>query len=504
MARRRSSGLVGTWAETQRRQQRQREAEQRRQHAAAVDYERSRRAAIRGQVRDERERRRLYDDDREIEAQQRTGAIDQRIRELDSVLETGLRSATPDLQRLKMVLAVPPFDPGVYGHQTVMPDPNRYVPPAPTGLKAHTSSGRKEHEANTVAARAAFERDWYAAQQAETVRQQNLSDYYNRYLVWVEDETQRVNANNAEIDDLVGRLGRGEPAAIGEFVSAILYSSPNWPDDFPRDLQLAFDPDAWQLVVSWEMPGPTAVPPIDRVRYVKSSQRDLEHQRTAAEVRDRYRSLLARCTLRVLHEIFQADPYGFVRSVVFNGLVTGPDPATGHVANRCVLTCTADRQTFASINLREVDPIRCVEGLRGTISPKADLLQPVRPIRTPDSVAGPVVGQSEDGDLNLTTMDPVEFEELVAQLFKAMGFQVMTTARTGDGGIDVLATDFDPVRGGRMVIQVKRYSATVNPTAVRDLFGTVQHEGAIKGILVTTSGFGPGSREFAEDRKSVV
>jgi len=32
---------------------------------------------------------------------------------------------------------------------------------------------------------------------------------------------------------------------------------------------------------------------------------------------------------------------------------------------------------------------------------------------------------------------------------------------------------------------------------VRDLFGTVHNEGATKGILVTTSGFGPASFEFA-------
>jgi restriction system protein len=40
----------------------------------------------------------------------------------------------------------------------------------------------------------------------------------------------------------------------------------------------------------------------------------------------------------------------------------------------------------------------------------------------------------------------------------------------------------------------------VNPSAVRDLYGTVTHTGATKGILVTTSGFGPDSRAFAADK----
>ena len=37
-------------------------------------------------------------------------------------------------------------------------------------------------------------------------------------------------------------------------------------------------------------------------------------------------------------------------------------------------------------------------------------------------------------------------------------------------------------------------------SAVRDLWGTVQHEGAMKGILVTTSDFGPDSFEFVKDK----
>ena len=37
-------------------------------------------------------------------------------------------------------------------------------------------------------------------------------------------------------------------------------------------------------------------------------------------------------------------------------------------------------------------------------------------------------------------------------------------------------------------------------SAVRDLFGTMQNEGASKGILVTTSGFGQASYQFAENK----
>lgn len=38
------------------------------------------------------------------------------------------------------------------------------------------------------------------------------------------------------------------------------------------------------------------------------------------------------------------------------------------------------------------------------------------------------------------------------------------------------------------------------PSAVRDLFGVLHAEGATKGILITTSGFGPSSHDFANGK----
>nr|WP_237419428.1 restriction endonuclease [Kitasatospora sp. SID7827] len=95
-------------------------------------------------------------------------------------------------------------------------------------------------------------------------------------------------------------------------------------------------------------------------------------------------------------------------------------------------------------------------------------------------------------------MDPLEFEELIAELFRRRGLRTSTTARSGDEGVDVLAEDPDPITGGKIVIQAKRYRRTVPPSAVRDLESTMRRQGANRGILVTTAGFGPGSRKHAE------
>jgi restriction system protein len=64
----------------------------------------------------------------------------------------------------------------------------------------------------------------------------------------------------------------------------------------------------------------------------------------------------------------------------------------------------------------------------------------------------------------------------------------------------VVAFDTRPVLGGKVVIQAKRYRNTVGVSAVRDLYGTMMNEGANKGILVTTSGYGPDAFDFAKDK----
>jgi len=105
-----------------------------------------------------------------------------------------------------------------------------------------------------------------------------------------------------------------------------------------------------------------------------------------------------------------------------------------------------------------------------------------------------------DNRANLMLLTPREFESLITNLFEKMGLETRQTRPSRDGGVDCVAYDPRPIFGGKVVIQAKRYKNTVGVSAVRDLFGTVQNEGASKGILVTTSGFGRASFEFADGK----
>jgi restriction system protein len=109
-----------------------------------------------------------------------------------------------------------------------------------------------------------------------------------------------------------------------------------------------------------------------------------------------------------------------------------------------------------------------------------------------------------DEGYNLAAMDWEDFEHLVRELFEKeftqSGGEVKVTQASRDGGVDAIAFDPDPIRGGKIVIQAKRYTNTVGVSAVRDLYGTVMNEGANKGILVTTSDYGPDAYEFAKGK----
>ena len=504
MARRKNSGILAVVAENQRKQRRQRESEQRALLAHQKEMERLDRASARAQARDERENRRLYQEHREADAARRTTELTSQVTALDAILTTGLGSPPPRLESLRLPVAVPPYDPGPLGVPVTFPDPRAYEPPPPRGLHALAPGARKQHEQKIHDSRMRFERDMWEAQGSERERLRRLDVGRQRYQDWADREFRRLTGHNRQVDDLARSAAQGDADAVPEYFLALMRLSSPWPDAFPDASEMGWDGEGRQLLVSWEFPGIEVVPAVTRIRYVKSDDRELEVKRPVGERREIYRRLLAQCALRVLHETFRAPLYGsdgapLVRPVAFNGYVVRPDPATGKDGPAYLATVLTDRTTFESVDLTQVEPVRCVEGLKGRLSTRPDKLTEVRPSRLPSTLDSTTMDGAGE-DIDLLRMDPGEFEDLVADLFRAMGLQTQTTARSRDGGVDVIATDPDPIRGGRMVIQVKRYESTIPPAVIRDLYGTVLHEGAIKGILVTTAGFGPGTYQFAEGK----
>ena len=100
----------------------------------------------------------------------------------------------------------------------------------------------------------------------------------------------------------------------------------------------------------------------------------------------------------------------------------------------------------------------------------------------------------------LDSLSGVEFERLILALLQRMGFRAEMTRTTGDGGIDIVAYLDKPIIGGRYLIQCKRFAESlIGAPVVREFYGAVVADRkAVKGILITTSGFTTQAREFAE------
>ena len=185
------------------------------------------------------------------------------------------------------------------------------------------------------------------------------------------------------------------------------------------------------------------------------------------------------------------------------------DPATGHPRNGIVASLQAKRDVFANLDLEKIDPVACFRELKGLSTPNMNAPTPIRPImqlQTTDSrfVESRDVDLEVDPQSNLAAMDWEDFEHLIAQLmeweFARAGVEVRVTRASRDRGVDAVMFDPDPLRGGKYVLQAKRYTRTVDVSAVRDLYGTLLNEGANRGILITTASFGPDAYEFAKDK----
>jgi restriction system protein len=85
-----------------------------------------------------------------------------------------------------------------------------------------------------------------------------------------------------------------------------------------------------------------------------------------------------------------------------------------------------------------------------------------------------------------------KWEEIIAAAYVAEGYKVTLTRRSGDGGVDVIATSAE---GPQVTIfdQVKAFARGHRVTAndVRALMGVVAYSNATKGVVTTTSEFAP-------------
>lgn len=299
-----------------------------------------------------------------------------------------------------------------------------------------------------------------------------------------------------------------DPGAVLDYCELVLSNS-DYPDCFPKDYDLEYRHESKVIVVDYTLPSIDDMPKVKEVRYVKSRDELVEVLLPTSARAALYDSMLYQTALRTIHELYEADVVGALEMVVFNGWVESCDRATGKLASACILSVQAENAEFQGIKLDAIDPKTCFKGLKGIGSSKLHSLTPIAPILTISRedrrfIAAYAVAGELNESSNLAAMDWQDFEHLIRELFEKefsqSGGEVRVTQASRDGGVDAVAFDPDPIRGGKIVIQAKRFTNTVGVSAVRDLYGTVLNEGATKGILVTTADYGPDAYAFAKGK----
>ena len=328
---------------------------------------------------------------------------------------------------------------------------------------------------------------------------------------WEKKETEfyeKQKTYNNTIDELEQKYLEKDPIAVMEYCEIVLNNS-EYPEFFPKNFELEFNSENHILIVEYDLPNLESFPNTKDVKYIASSNKINKTIISESELNRIFETTMYKVALRTLHELYEADSAGALDAISFNGWVNSVNKATGIHENKCILSLHAKKEEFLVINLANVDPKVCFKNLKGVASSKLSSLTPVQPIiqiNRSDKrfVASYDVADSLDNSINLAAMDWEDFEHLIREIFEkefsVNGGEVKVTQASRDGGVDAIAFDPDPIRGGKIVIQAKRYTNTVGVSAVRDLYGTVMNEGATKGILVTTADYGSDAYNFAKNK----
>ena len=280
---------------------------------------------------------------------------------------------------------------------------------------------------------------------------------------------------NQKIDEFKVSYQEKNPEAIAEYCEIVLNNS-IYLDSFPKNFEIQYNKSNGILIVELQLPNIQNIPNKTMVKYVKARDEFEEKFLSQSAHSQLFDSAIYQIALRTIHELFEADTINAILSVSFNGLVVGIDPATGQKETKCIVSVQANKDEFLKINLANINPKLCFKSLKGVGSSKLSTITPIQPILQLDKSDKRFkdhyqVANNLDDSTNLASMHWEDFEHLVRELFEKEfafnGGEVKVTQASSDGGVDAIAFDPDPIRGGKIVIQAKRYTNTVGVAAVR-------------------------------------
>lgn len=368
---------------------RQQHAAAQRAHVTAVraaeralqDAERARRyaqaASVAERVRLDKEAARLHVQSRIADVAVRNAALASAREEIDGLLAATLAvDDYVDLDTLKITVQHPPFAPGDLAVPTPQVQPLVYPPepvyqqPPPSGS---IFGGKKKYEQAVQRAGAEFEAaraqwhenavrmhaDYVAAQQkreqTEAARVMRLAEAERRYEQECGKRDADAAAHNSEVTELINGLAFDVESAIQQYVDIVLSNSV-YPDSFPVTHEDQFDLATRELALTSTVPPPSAMLTAKEYRYVKAKDEITSSSLSMKEQKDRYASAVFQVAVRNLHEVFDADRNGKIRSIALTIVTSALSPATGIEETIPLVIAAADRDTFTAFDLANIVP----------------------------------------------------------------------------------------------------------------------------------------------------
>ena len=487
------------------RAQRQAEANQRR---LIRERERNLRQAERYRVLQEKEARQRYVEERLQEVNEQNAAIQDATNDLRSILDhTLMIDDAISFDSLRTRERFPEFVvPKVLSQPYSEPPRDRFVSHVkkPNWFMGLFPSMRAKHLLELENAEKIYQAALGKYKLDEAERQRQIESLRAQFEQDKLRFIQRQDEHNAEVDEFERAYRQGNREAVIAYASMVLERSV-YPESFAHEFQVTYSSESKELVIEFDLPTPDIVPLVAEYKYVKARNAIDSKARKQAEIKELYQDVIAAIALRTIHEVLESDQGNHVEVVTFNGFVQTVDPTTGRDIRPCLVSVRTTKERFEDIDLSRIDKRACLRNLGAHVSSRPDERVAVRPIVEFNMIdkrfvpGSDVIGELESKP-NLMELNPREFEDLIGNLFSKMGLETRQTQLSQDGGVDVVAFDKRPILGGKVVIQAKRYRHTVGVSAVRDLYGTMMNEGANKGILVTTSGYGSSAFNFVKDK----
>lgn len=365
----------------------------------ARDRVRAEKASTSQQLRLEKEARISHEAAMMAEAE----CLNLKLAEIEYEL-TGILDATlgvddfVDLNTLRVCAEHPPFDRQDLKRSSRPPLPIIDAPmpqladlPPPRGVmsifrkKAHEKAKLKaaaQHEADMIQWRAILAgnevlRQGEAASynEREKARVAALQVEENRYAVECARREQEAEDRNREVDELIANLGYGTAEAIEEYIGIVL-SNAVYPDHFPIGYSFSFDPAMAELRLSVAVIPPDQFPTAKSYKYTKSSDEITTVPLSQKACKDRYSDAINQVSLRVPHEIFEADRRGLIASISLQVGTNANDPATGISGFVPLVALGVARETFLKLDLANVLPAATLAHLGASVSKNAFGLVP--------------------------------------------------------------------------------------------------------------------------------